>query len=80
MRLATFCLMLIPAPSLNVEISKSKSVTKLSSKKRLACLGLIDYRQGDRFIRKIVRNQTIKEVLHRPFEPAGLTGSCCVTL
>ena len=53
---------------------KSKSFAKLESKKRLLCLGLIDHNPGDRSFRKVLWNQTIKEVLHRPFEPAGLIG------
>ena len=63
------------ARSPSIGILRLNSPTKLNSKKRLPCLGLIEYRLGARNFCKALSSQGIREVLHRPFEPARLTGT-----
>ena len=59
----------------SIGILRLNSPTKLNSKKRLSCLGLIEYRLGARNFFKALSSQGIREVLHRPFEPAEETGN-----
>jgi len=51
------------------------SFATADSKETKPCLGLIEYRPGQRFFVKELWAQSIKEVLRRPSEPARLIGT-----
>ena len=51
----------------------SKKMHETQLKERLPCLGLTDYRFDSIILSKM---KTIREVLRRPSEPAGLIEDC----
>jgi hypothetical protein len=65
-----------PARSLMQEFQRLSSFAKLNSKKRLPCLGLIQYGPGIG-PGKALRDQATGGVLHRPSEPAALIRVGC---
>jgi hypothetical protein len=56
------------------EFQTPNSFASVDSKKTLSCSGLIEYSPVDQFFMKSIWNQTIRRVLHRPVEPAGIIG------